>query len=59
MKATCVRCEHELRFAEFEIADGIVCRFCFLRNVNEQHLRFLSEEVRDYDLLRKDRDFQD
>jgi len=54
----CERCNNYLRFAKYKVGRYWTCSSCYYTMTKDQREMFATE-VRDWDLVRKDRDHQD
>jgi DNA-directed RNA polymerase subunit M/transcription elongation factor TFIIS len=54
----CERCNNYMRYSRHKLGQYFVCSPCYYMMSKDQRESFASE-VRDWDLIRKDRDYQD
>jgi DNA-directed RNA polymerase subunit M/transcription elongation factor TFIIS len=54
----CERCTNLMRYSRHKVGQYFICSPCYYSMSKDDRESFASE-VRDWDLIRKDRDFQD
>ena len=54
----CERCNNVLRYSKHKCGTYWICSTCYYTMTKDQRESFATE-IRDWDLIRKDRDYQD